>query len=112
MRTLHLLTVEVDGLLVAIHVGFQSEAGGAFGALEAAELAGSSAVGEAGLGAVEHVEREEHGEDVLVDVLLQLLSTMEHPPAEATGQPLGQGRIQAGPISGDVRVFRSRETRV
>lgn len=80
MRTLHLLTVEVDGLLVPLHVGFQSEAGGALGALEAA-----------GPGAVEHVEREQHGEGVLVDVLLQLLSTLEHPPAEATGQPLGQG---------------------
>lgn len=84
MRTLHLLTVAVDGLLVPLHVGFQGEAGGALGALEAAELAG----GEAGLGAV---EREQHGEGVLVDVLLQLLSTLEHPPAEATGQPRGQG---------------------
>lgn len=89
MRTLHLLTVEVDGLLVPIHVGLQREAGGALGALEAGELASRHPLGEARPGAGSQVEGEDHGEGVLVDVLLQLLGTLENPPAEATGQPLG-----------------------
>lgn len=91
LRTLHLLTVEVDRLLVPIHVRLQREARGALGALEAGELASRHPVGEARPGAGSQVEREDHGESVLVDVLLQLLGTLKNPPAEATGQSLGEG---------------------
>lgn len=72
-----------------IHVRFQSEARWTFGALEAGELAGRHAVSKARPGAVNQVEGEKHGESMLVDVLLQLFCTLENPPAETTGQPLG-----------------------
>lgn len=104
--------MEVDGLLVPIHVGFQSEGGRALGALEAGERIGKHSVSDAWPGVVNQVQWEKHGEGMLMDVLLQLFSMLENPPAETTGQPLGEAGILGEAISGSIRVFGSGETRI